>query len=194
MPMSHESKLKVRTHNGAKAGRSNFNVVVVYDDRNAASRAMNVVSGLVRQFGDDFELRCDLWRFDILGLARARKAAARAGDAADLLIVSASGETDLPMPVRDWLNWCADGKTPGSAALVALLESNCRLGDAQCRTRRFLQSVADRNLMDFFLHEVDLPRTSPRLAPEAPGERAKPVLPVFQKIFRRGEPPPRSRT
>jgi hypothetical protein len=167
--------------------------VIVYDGTNAVSRAKNFVSGLVRQFGDDFGFRCNLWRFDVLGLPRVRTAAARAGDAADLLIVSASSDTDLPLPVKDWLNWCADGKTHGSAALVALLESHGRLDDVQCPTCQFLQSTADRSLMDLFLYEVDLPQTSPALAPETVRERADPCSPAFQKIFLRGRPPPRSR-
>lgn len=146
---------KVKAGGQAKANRSNLNVVMVYDDRHAASRAMNILSGLVRQFGDDFEFRCDLWRFDVLGLPEVRREAACAGAAADLLVVSASCDKDLPLPVQDWLNSCADGMPPGSAALVGLLESRGR-GDVQCRTRQFLKDAADRNHLGFFLREVDL--------------------------------------
>jgi hypothetical protein len=164
-------------------GKPAFNVVIVYDDRSAALRAMNVLNGLVHQFGDDFEFHCDLWRFDMLGLPREREAAAHAGAAADLLIVSAACDTDLPGSARDWLDKSIDGKIPGSAALVALLESRRRLSNVQCRTRQFLQSAADRGLMDLFLHEVDLPQTGPEWTPEVLQKRANIVSPVLQRIL-----------
>jgi hypothetical protein len=191
--MKQEPSLNQEAGKRTKTAGPRFNIVIVYDAKNAASRAMNFVSGLVRQFGDDFGFRCGLWRFDVLGLPRMRTAAARAGDAADLLIVSALSDTDLPLPVKDWLNWCADGKTPGSAALVALLESHRGSDEAQCSTRQFLQSAADRSLMDLFLYEVNLPQTSPASASETVRERANPCSAAFQKIFLRGRPPPRSR-
>ena len=170
-----------------------FNIAIVYDDRVAATRAMNVFTGLIRQFGDEFDFQCDLWRFDVLELPEVLEAAVQAGAAADLIIVSARCDHELPAAVTDWLNQCVAMKTPGSAALVGLLEARQRSGDIQRRTRHLLQGAADRSLMDFFLSEVDLPRTSPALTPEDVQARANTVSPLLQGILRQAEPPQRPR-
>ena len=191
--MKHK-RVKSQPGLASKETSPGFNVVIAYDDRNSARRAMNVVTGLVREFGNDFRFRCDLWRFDVLGLPKVSRAAARAGDAADLLIVAASGDKNLPGPVRNWLEWCADGKPPGSAALVALLESQQRSSDVQGRTRQFLHSAAVRGCMDFFLHEVDLPEARPQPAPTALEPGARGASSLFQRVLRGGKPLPGSWT
>ncbi len=172
--------------------KTTFNVVIVYDDRNAANRAMSVFRGLVRQFSDEFEFHCHLWRFDLLDLPEAREAAIRTGAASDLLIVSAWCDIDLPASVKDWIERSVAGKAPGSAALAALLESRCRSSDVQHRTREFLKSAADRRLMDFFLHEVDLPQSNLDLTAEVLAERANAGSSVLEGILQRGEAPLRS--
>jgi hypothetical protein len=148
---------------------------------------------LVRQFGDEFEFDCDLWRFDVLGLPEPQEAVAWAGHRANLIIVADRCEADLPPPVKDWLNWCVDRKTPGSAALVALLESQRRLSDVQCRTRQFLQHVAVRGGLEFFLQEADFPQTRLELNAEVLGKRANTVSFVLEGILHRGEAPSRWR-
>ena len=150
----------------AEDTKPSFNVSIVYDERSAATRAMNVFTGLRRRFGDEFDFQCDLWRFDVLELPETLAAALVAGEAADLIIISAHCDSGLPAGVRDWFEQCIAMKAPGSAALVGLLEPPCRSVDVRCPTRRFLQNAADRSLMDFFLHEVDLPRTNPGLTNE----------------------------
>jgi hypothetical protein len=163
-----------------EAARMTFNVVIVYDSRIAGNRAMNVFNGLVREFSGEFDFHCDLCRFDVFALPEAREAATRAGAAADLLIVAAGCDIDLPLSVKGWLDESVAEKAPRSAALVTLLESGSRLNDVQSRTRQCLQSAADRSLMDFFLHEVDLPLAS---AAENLQRRANTVHPSSTKTF-----------
>jgi len=163
--------------------RTTFNVVIVYDSSIAGNRAMNVFSGLVREFGGEFDFHCDLWRFDVFALPEVREAATRAGAAADLLIVAAQCEIDLPLSVKGWLDESVAEKAPRSAALVALLESGPRSSDVQSRTRQCLQSAADRSLMDFFLHEVDLTQSSLAAAAENLQSRANTVHPSSTKTF-----------
>ncbi|MEO8429089.1 MAG: hypothetical protein ABI651_18515 [Verrucomicrobiota bacterium] len=75
---------------------------------------------------------------------------AEAGDATDAI------DADLPAQLKDWLKRCIAEKTPGSAGLVAMLESHRSWNDVKCRTRQLLQRAASRGGLDFFLHEVDL--------------------------------------
>jgi hypothetical protein len=155
--MSQDPAFEVEASDSAEQTKPAFDVVVIYDDRSAARRAMKFFTELVREFGDEFEFHRELWRFDRLELPKVRAAAVLESSVADLLIVSARCDADLPAPVKDWLNRCIAEKTPGSAGLVAMLESHRSRNDMQCRTRQFLQSGANRGGLDFFLQEVDLP-------------------------------------
>ena len=189
--MNYQPLLETPAWDGADETKPAFNVAVVYDSRRAATRAMNVIGGLLHQLGDDFEFHCNLWRFDVLELPEAREGAARAGAAADLLIISARCDNGLPLSVKAWLDQCLAGKIPGSAALVGLLESRRQPIDLQCRARQFLQQAADRSLLDFFLHEVDLPNTSLGMTVEDLQTRANSVTSVLDGILHRSASAPR---
>ena len=142
---------------------STFKVVIIYDDLSAAIRAMTFLNGVIRQFDDELPFPRDLWRVDILELPEVREAAVATIGAANLIVVSVRGDTELPLSLEECLDYCLLGKAPGSVALVGLCTSNNTFDGNQCHTRRFLQGVADRSLMDFFFDEVDLPNTSPGL-------------------------------
>jgi len=189
----NRKRLFLQDEAGTEQTKPTFKVVMAYDSRSAGTRAMNVFRGLVRKFGDDFEFHCGLWRFDVLGLPETREAAVGAGIAADLLIVAARCDTDLPSPVEDWLDQCVAEKIPGSAGLVALLDGRQPLSDFQCQTRQHLQRIADRAGLDFFCHEARSQRASPVLSSETLKERASTVSSVLEGILHRCEAPPRWR-
>jgi hypothetical protein len=171
-----------------------FNVAIVYDGRSAGARAMDIFARLTRQFYDEFEFHCDLWRFDMLTVPEEQEAAVRAGDGAALIIVASQCEADLPASVINWLDRCLVGKAPGSAALVALLESQQRFTDVRARTREFLRRSANQGRLEFFLHEVDVSHSMEGLMPKALEQRASAVSPALQKTVHACLPLSRRRT
>ena len=186
--MNQDPTFEVKASDAGEETKPAFDVVVIYDDPSAARRAMKFFTELVREFGDEFEFHCELWRFDWLDLPKIRAAAVLESCVADLLIVAAQCDADLPAPVKDWLNRCIAEKTPGSAGLVAMLESHRSWNDMQCRTRQFLQSAAIRGGLDFFLHEVDLPEIRPELTSKDVQERANTISTVLEGILQRNKP------
>lgn len=176
---------------GAEEIKPAFRVVLAYDSRTAGARAMNVFSGLVREFGDEFEFHCGLWRFDVLELPEARQAAVIEGAAADLIIVATRCDTDLPPPVASWLGQCLAEKRPASACLVALLERRPAFDSFDRETRQHLQQIADRAGLDFFCYEVRSRQTS--LRSTSLEDRANTVSSVLDGILNRQEKPPRWR-
>jgi len=186
--MNQDPTVEVEASNDIEETKPAFDVVVIYDDTSAARRAMKFFSELVREFGDEFEFHRELWRFDWLESPKIRAAAVLESSVADLLIVSAQCDADLPAPVKDWLNRCIAEKTPGSAGLVAMLESQRSWNDMRCRTRQFLQSAANRGGLDFFLHEVDLPGVMPELTSKDVQERANTISVVLEGILQRNKP------
>ena len=169
-------------HGRGRAEKVNrtFNVLIAYDSRAAAARAMKAFDGLARRLSDEFDLNCDLWRFDMFALPEARQLAVAAGAVADLIIVSARGDNDLPKPVKEWLEAAVAEKLPGTAGLVGLLESHPGSSNASGRSYQFLQSAADRSLMDLFLYEIELPGTGPGLRPGIPRGSPAGVSPGLQ--------------
>jgi hypothetical protein len=186
--MNHDTTFEVEPSDRYVETKHTFDVVIIYDDRSAAKRAMKFFSELVRQFGDEFEFHCEIWRFDWLDLPKVHAAAVLESSVADLLIVAAQGDADLPAPVKDWLNRCIAEKTPGSAGLVAMLESHQSANDIQSRTRQFLQSAANRGGLDFFLHEVDLPEIRRELTSKDVQERANTISRVLEGILQQNKP------
>jgi hypothetical protein len=69
--MNRDAIFEVESSDRYVETKHTFDVVVIYDDR-AARRAMKFFSELVREFGDEFEFHCDLWRFDWLDLPKVR--------------------------------------------------------------------------------------------------------------------------
>lgn len=125
-----------------------FHIVMIYEDAHVGSRAQRFADKLLGEIRADCECVSDLWRFDVLALSEVRNAAVRAATAADLVIVSASGERDLPSAVADWLElwaWMIDGTRP---ALVALFQDS----EGKCvrRIQTRLRAIAAKKDLEFF--------------------------------------------
>ena len=94
--MNRDTTFEVEPSDPYVETKHTFDVVVIYDDRSAAKRAMRFFRELVREFGDEFEFHCDLWRFDWLDLPKVRAAA--------VLIARASRDSSLrcghPVPAH----------------------------------------------------------------------------------------------
>lgn len=154
----------------ARGGESETAVpaVLLYDTLSSAFGAMKLFARMEREFG--FQFHCDPWRFDVLALPKARTAATRATANAALIVVAAQCDTDLPASVKECLEKGIAEKVPASAAVVGIFDPKQRWTEVQRRTREFLQDLADRGIMDFFLHEREVHRNGPEAA--SAGSRA----------------------
>lgn len=191
--MNHQRHSDPRAGPAPGKPRPALNVAIAYDTRRAATRVMQILGPLVRKLGDESEFDCSLWRFDVLGLPDLRSAALAAGRRADLFILSARCEAGVPWQVRDWLEASLRARMPHSAGLIGLLEGNLQTGVLTTETGRWLQTVADRHSIDFFLQEFHLPASCPPLALQDVQTRANTVSSVLEGILSRTVPPERLR-
>lgn len=168
-------------------GRERFNVLITYDNPVNARRAMQLVDGLAGQFGKDFEIHRDLWRFDMLERAGEERDDLRDVTSPDLIIVAADGKRDLPSPVRSWLDtWAAKG-VPGSAAMVALLGTQ---GSSSSPVRACLQALAAEAGMELFVREFNEPANEEISAAFASiHQRATETSSVLRQILDRSQTP-----
>jgi hypothetical protein len=133
-----------------------FQVLVVYEDFAAGRRANETCSFLLSQLGDEFELRCGMWKFEILRNARLAEMAAAKALEADVIIVAVHESSLLPVEVTSWINhWLPlrDGRT---AALIALIDGAVNPTGVVPPVCACLQKVAAAASMDFFPHIVGL--------------------------------------
>ena len=131
-----------------------LNVLIAYDDAEAYNRARRMFSELAHEFGKQVHFLEFAWRFDVLADPSCDQFTLLDGIRAHLLIVSTSGEVDLPLAVQRWIIACLDGRFDGIAALIALFgkhghiepDNSPRLeflnkGGQRCKFNRFPSSA-----------------------------------------------------
>jgi hypothetical protein len=139
-----------------------FNIVMIYEDGDAGRRAKRFSDKLLHEIGCRCQCVRNLWSFDVLAITNVRNAAAGIARAADLVIVSTSGERELSPHIEKWLDlwaWLIDGTNP---ALVALFEN--ANGEHAGKIRWSLRGLAAGKRLPFFAHttfepSADLVRT-----------------------------------
>lgn len=125
-----------------------FRIAMIYENADAGRHAKRFSDQLLGKIGEECECVRNLWSFDVLGIKEVRNAAVSAATAADLVIVSVSGERDLFPTAEAWLEvwaWMIDGTNP---ALVGLFQKR----DGRCvrRIQARLRAIAAEKGLEFF--------------------------------------------
>ena len=171
--------------------RNAVNVLIAYDDVVAAQRAMRLFARVGREHLNEFLCRAQPWRFDLLGDPDWGKCASSDALRADLIVVSTSKRSDLPVAVQNWLAECLSQKQGARAAVVALLGSEDQKQDANSAGIQFLQSAARRAGLDFFVPVADSGK-EPEPARQSIDRAVRPArsaLPPSRQTLTRLRPP-----
>lgn len=102
--------------------KQTINVVMVYEDYATGLRAKRLYDNLCRQLEPECEVNQSMWKFEVLAVPRLGTVAAEEAAEADMVIISLSGESELPGRVKDWLETWVGEKAGQSSALVALFD------------------------------------------------------------------------
>jgi hypothetical protein len=130
-------------------GRPVFHTLVVYEDYAAGRRATDTCNLLMDRLGGECELRCNLLKFEALRNSRLSAAAAVEAREADVIIIAAHGSEPLPAEVTAWVDNWLQGRGPGPAALIAVMDSAYHQQARSSATSDYLRSVAAVAKMDF---------------------------------------------
>lgn len=145
--------MQTRRHNVSPAvnvdGRPVFQTLVLYEDFAAGRRATDTCNLLMARLGDEFELRCSMWKFEVLRNSKLSEIAAREATEADIIIVATHGSSPLPSEVTAWVDAWLPGRGAHPAALVAVVNSAFQSKDRSSATFDYLRSVAAAANMDF---------------------------------------------
>jgi len=130
-----------------------FNVVIVYEDFESGKQARKTYDYLVENLGTDCQFENQMWKFDVLRIPKLREMAARDAAAADIIIISGHGGSELPADVRHWIEaW--QNQSLRAIALVALFD---RPHEETGAIRAYLADAARRCNMAFFAQPDDWP-------------------------------------
>ncbi|EEF62489.1 hypothetical protein [Pedosphaera parvula] len=133
-----------------------FNVVIAYEDFAAGKHAQETYDFLVSQLGRDYIFSNQMWKFDLLGNSKMKEMAVKDAEAADLIIISSHGTSELPGEVKSWIDQWTSEK--GHAmALVNLVDCPEEGGADSTQLKVYLQSVARKAKMDFFSQPNEWP-------------------------------------
>jgi len=135
----------------AAEGRAVFRTLLLYEDYPAARRATETCNLILARLGEEFELRCSMWKFEALRNAKLRDMAAIEATEADVIIVAARGCLALPPEVTAWVDTWLPGQVCHPAALIAVVDSAHQRGSRTAIVSDYLQRVAANAKMDFLL-------------------------------------------
>jgi len=124
---------------------SALNVVIAYEDLETGKRAMKTYEYMVQQLGDQCLFANQMWKFDVLAVPKLKDFAAKDAAAAEIIIISAHGNRDLPGEVKSWIEMWLGFKTE-AGALVALFDGDGDFNPA----RAYLADIASRAQIEFF--------------------------------------------
>jgi hypothetical protein len=142
-----------RRHNASSTVRAKtrpvFQALVLYEDFAAGRRATETCNLLMAKLGEEFELRCSMWKFEVLRNTQLNQMAAVEATEADIIIVAAHGTSPLPDEVTHWVDAWRPLRGDHPAALVALVDSAFHRADRPSETHNYLQDVAAAANMEF---------------------------------------------
>jgi hypothetical protein len=101
------------------------------------------------RLGDEFELRCSMWKFEVLRNAKLKEIAVAEAAEADTIIVAAHGAAALPVEVSTWIDDWLPVRGDHPAALIALVDVAFHRGDEPSAMQDYLRRVATVAKMDF---------------------------------------------
>jgi hypothetical protein len=135
-----------------------FNVVIIYEDLEAGKRARKTYDYLAEQLGHHSHFNQAMWKFDVLAIPQLRDMAAKDVAEADILVISSSGEKDIPPGLKDWIEHCLRLAIKPMALVALFVSNSVQSGNV----RSYLADVARRGRMKFFSHPDPLgPQSAP---------------------------------
>jgi hypothetical protein len=97
-----------------------FRIVIAYEHFNAGMRAKRLTDRMAAQLHPQIAISTDAWKFELLGDAHLKELAGCSAAEADMLIIAANGNTELPAHVTQWIEQWAFRERNEAGALVAL--------------------------------------------------------------------------
>ena len=140
----------------ASGCESGLAVTVIYQDEPTRQWALEVCDR-VGALAGTHALNIRWWKLEDLNQPAVLAGAVSTALRADVLMVAIRAAEAFPLPLNVWVNSWLPHRSPGKAALVALISFPERPALALDRGRQYLRAVARQGRLDFLLEERWLP-------------------------------------
>lgn len=131
-----------------------FNVVVAYEDFDAARRAAKMIERLQYQLRPAIRIAAESWKFELIGDSRLRALATEAAQHSDMLVLALTDGSDLPFYMKQWLEAWALLEHDEPVALVTLHNLVPCYSEVP-PLRAYLQRLAEHGHLDLFWYGED---------------------------------------
>lgn len=162
-------------------------VVIVYEDVDCGLRAMQLYERLTREYEREFSFQLDLWRWEILGMPAIGDLAAYAAAAADMVLMSITGRTELSPVIKSWVENWIPRKTESDGALVLLLDKPNDHSAYQASTVSYLRSAASGANVKFMVHSAQYPTLGPNSLGQQFGSKSTKSKSPLSQALAKGE-------
>jgi hypothetical protein len=168
----------VRAGDSSQGETPSLKLVIAYEDLATAQRAMKTCERLSAQLAGEFQIQTNPWKFDLLRAPTLQQVAAEEIADADMVVISAHCDKELPGEITAWLTSWLGKRRSSPSALVAMLDS---VEGAATPTplHSYLQEAARQAQVDFFSNVSGFADKS---LPDAP-PMSKPNSSAWEEIF-----------
>jgi hypothetical protein len=133
------------------AGALRLDALVVYEDFATGLRAKHALDHAVQLLESAADVQVNLWRFDLLGEPGLRQRAAQEAAGADLVFLSAHGQSGLPRTVNQWFQDCFARRGSEPCALAVSLDAGAKDTPSVSRLLEVLGAAARLAGVDMFV-------------------------------------------
>ena len=165
-----------------------LDVFILYEDWGTGLRAKHSLDLLPEQIFANTQRRTKLWRLELLAEPLLSEQAVREAAAADVIILSFHGRSELPAQVRTWLNRWLACKEPRPYALALLLNSEEVSQGAENPLLACVRQVAAAAGADLFYGFSGAPASELDVAMQEIYQRAHRSSSVLEDMLKRVEP------
>jgi len=133
-----------------------FKILIVYEPWMAyeilgvAVRPYELSERLAGVINSRCETDCDLWTFAMLSHPHLRDWAAAEAASANMIIIAARGDKELPDHVKTWMESWLPQRREGLATLVGILGEEAEPSGQTWRLCAYLRQMAEKGHMRFF--------------------------------------------
>ena len=148
-----------------------LNILMLYEDANAAASAMNTYHRIRQQLGKEYAFDLNAWRLELLDLPSCALWATRDLGRADMVIIASGRCGKAWDSFKTWsVQWPVRAASSPKRAVAALYVNRSDESSSHCYKEwlSFLQGLTDRTGMDLLTHVVD-PQSWQPVGPTAAG-------------------------
>ena len=155
--------------------RPHFRMLVLYDTPQNRRHAVVLYAWLARQLGSNYALHSQDLSFEVLDSSETQQMAAASARDAEIVIISAAADCELPSEIRSCLELWFDEGTESSQALVALLSTPTPETATDSPLYTCLHEVAQEAKIEFFHQAIAADSPTNDLTPQLLRDMEQPI-------------------